>query len=94
MHNKKSSKRIPARGKRYSPAMKQEILRSATEQGPAETMRKYGCSVWTICRWQRHAQRATAQTTPARAFEPEQGSAVARTPLPEGSNEAKRQAVL
>jgi putative transposase len=91
MHNKKSSKRIPARGKRYSPAMKQEILRFAAEQGPAETMRKYGCSVWTICRWQRHAQRATAQTTPPTASEPDQGSAVARTSLPEGSNEAAEQ---
>ncbi|MGH7493088.1 MAG: integrase core domain-containing protein [bacterium] len=90
MHNKKSSKRIPARGKRYSPAMKQEILRSAAEQGPAETMRKYGCSVWTICRWQRQAQRATAKATPARASEPGQVSAPNPTPLPEGSNEAER----
>ena len=87
MHNKNSAKRIPARGKRYSPAMKQEILRSAAEQGPAETMRKYGCSVWTICRWQRRAQRATAATTPARAFEPDQVSAPDRTSLPEVSAE-------
>ena len=95
MHNKKSSKRIPARGKRYSPAMKQEILRSAVEQGPAETMRKYGCSVWTICRWQRQAQRATAKATPARASElgqatPVRVNAPAPTPLPEGSTEAER----
>jgi putative transposase len=87
MHNKKSSKRIPARGKRYSPAMKQEILRAAAEQGPAETMRKYGCSVWTICRWQRDAQRAAVQMTPARAAEPEQVRAPDRTSPPEASAE-------
>ena len=83
MHNKKLSKRIPARGKRYSPAMKQEILRCAAEQGPAETMRKYGCSIWTICRWQRQAQRAVGATA-------DQVSASDRTPLPAASQEAER----
>ncbi|MDZ7407546.1 MAG: hypothetical protein ONB41_26175, partial [candidate division KSB1 bacterium] len=79
MHNKKSFKRIPARGKRYSPAMKQEILGFAAEQGPAETMRKYGCSIWTICRWQRQLQRVTAKTTLA----PAQVSAAVGAPFPQ-----------
>lgn len=86
MHNKKSSKRIPARGKRYSPAMKQEMLRYAAEQGPAETMRKYGCSIWTICRWQRQVQRAAAGATPQPSNTPDGSSS------PEGERREHRQA--
>ena len=83
MHNKKSPRRIPARGKRYSPAMIQEILHFVTEQGPAETTKKYGCSAWTIYRWQRQARRAAGAT-------PAQVSAPDLTPLPLASEAAER----
>lgn len=62
MNNQQSSKRIPARGKRYSPAMLQEILRCAAEHGPTETMKKYGCSAWSIYRWQRQAKKSSSST--------------------------------
>jgi putative transposase len=57
MHNKPLSKRVPTRGKRYSPAMLQELLAFAAEHGPTATMKKYGCSAWSIYRWQRQARR-------------------------------------
>jgi transposase InsO family protein len=60
MHNQPLSKQTPARGKRYSPAMLQEILRFSAEHGPTATMQKYGCSAWSIYRWQRQARRAGA----------------------------------
>jgi transposase InsO family protein len=70
MHNQPLSKQTPARGKRYSPAMLQEILRFAAEHGPTETMKKYGCSAWSIYRWQRQARRAVAAASePGRAGE-------------------------
>jgi putative transposase len=65
---------MPARGKRYSPAMLQEILRCAAEHGPTETMKKYGCSAWSIYRWQRQAKNA-ASSAPAQLGD------VLRTPL-------------
>ena len=80
MKHQQSSKRIPARGKRYSPAMLQEILRYAAEQGPTETMKKYGCSAWSIYRWQRQALKSTG-ATPTRLTVPH------RTPLA-GNSEA------
>jgi transposase InsO family protein len=83
MNNQRSSKRIPARGKRYSPAMLQEILRYAAEHGPTETMKKYGCSAWSIYRWQRYAQRSAGVT-------PTQVSVPHRTPLVETSEAAVR----
>ncbi len=81
MHNQSLSKQIPARGKRYSPAMLQEILRFAAEHGPTETMKKYGCSAWSIYRWQRQARRAVAAAS-------EQGRAGELTPLAETAEEA------
>jgi len=58
MLNKQPSRRIPTRGKRYSPAMKQEILHFASEHGPAEAARKFNCSSATVFRWQQQARRA------------------------------------
>jgi transposase InsO family protein/transposase-like protein len=81
MHNQSSSKRIPARGKRYSPALLQEMLRFAAEHGPTATMQKYGCSAWSIYRWQRQARRA-AGTTPEAISAPDR-RAVCDTPLPD-----------
>lgn len=82
MHNQPLSKQIPARGKRYSPAMLQEILRFAAEHGPTATMQKYGCSAWSIYRWQRQARRAGAVA-------PEQGRAAELAPLAETAEEAR-----
>jgi len=82
MHNQPLSKQIPARGKRYSPAMLQEILRFAAEHGPTATMQKYGCSAWSIYRWQRQARRTGAAA-------PEQGRAGELTPLAETAEEAE-----
>jgi putative transposase len=60
MNNQQSSKPMPARGKRYSPGMLQEILRCAAEHGPTEAMKKYGCSAWSIYRWRRQATKAAS----------------------------------
>jgi transposase InsO family protein len=81
MHNQPLSKQIPARGKRYSPAMLQEILRFAAAHGPTATMQKYGCSAWSIYRWQRQARRAVAAVA-------EQGRSGELTPLAATAEEA------
>ncbi len=81
MHNQPSSKRIPARGKRYSPALLQEMLRFAAEHGPTATMKKYSCSAWSIYRWQRQARRA-AHAAPNQLGVPD------RTPLLETAKAA------
>ena len=52
----------PTRGKRYSPAIKQEILGSALENGVASTAVKYGVTETTIYDWRKAAKRRGSET--------------------------------
>jgi transposase InsO family protein len=50
-------KLLPARGKRYSPAIKQEILGFALDKGVASATVKYGVTETTIYEWRKAAKR-------------------------------------
>jgi len=50
-----------ARGKRYSPAQRAEILAHAAEHGVAGAAEKYGCTAWTIYDWRRKQARRSAE---------------------------------
>jgi transposase InsO family protein len=55
----------PQKGRRYSPAEKQQILADAEEHGVAEGSRRHGCSEWSILRWRksRDGERASATSS-------------------------------
>lgn len=50
-----------ARGHRFSPAEKAEILADAQERGVAKAAEKGGCSPWTIYDWRKKAKRVANQ---------------------------------
>ena len=52
----------PTRGKRYSPAIKREILGFATENGVAASAVKHGISETTIYDWRKAAKRRGSET--------------------------------
>jgi transposase-like protein len=52
-----SSSTHPARGRRYSPAQRAEILKDAEEMGVAKAAEKHGCAPWTIYDWRHKAAR-------------------------------------
>lgn len=45
------------RGRRYSPAIRAEILSDAEELGVARAAERHGCSKWSIYQWRRQARR-------------------------------------
>jgi len=49
----RKKKRQPKKGHRYSPAEKEEILKSAVELGVKDAAEKHGCSEWSILRWKK-----------------------------------------
>jgi transposase-like protein len=55
-------KRLPARGKRYSPALKKEILEYAEGNGVESAAGKYGVTETTIYDWRRAAKRRGNET--------------------------------
>jgi hypothetical protein len=55
-------KRRPARGKRYSPALKKEILEYAEGNGVESAAGKYGVTETTIYDWRRAAKRRGNET--------------------------------
>lgn len=59
MSHRKESKH-PSRGRRYSPAEKEEILKDADSIGVAAAAEKHRCSKWTIYDWRRKEQREKA----------------------------------
>ena len=50
-----------ARGRRYSPAERAQILMDAEELGVSEAAEKHGCSKWSIYDWRNKAKRAAQQ---------------------------------
>ncbi len=54
-----------ARGRRYSPAERAEILRDAAELGVSEAVEKHGCSKWSVYDWRKKAKRAAEQESEA-----------------------------
>jgi len=52
---------FPARGRRYSPAERAEILKDAKELGVSQAVEKHGCSTWSIYDWRKKAKRAAQQ---------------------------------
>jgi len=63
----------PARGRRYSPAQRAEILRDADVMGVARAAKKHGCAAWTIYDWRAKARRRG--TEPGRGGSAEHGEA-------------------
>ena len=64
----KDKRRFSARGKRYSPAIKKEVLELAKTAPPEEVSEKYGVSPSTVLRWIKEAERrgsSVTQTTEA-----------------------------
>lgn len=55
-------KQLPARGKRYSPALKKEILEYAEGNGVESAAGKYGVTETTIYDWRRAAKRRGNET--------------------------------
>ena len=67
--------RNAARGRRYSPAERAEILRDAEELGVARAADKYGCAAWTIYDWRKKkARRGGEEPAPAREGRPTEDS--------------------
>jgi len=61
----RKKKRQPKKGRRYSPAEKEEILKSAADLGVQDAAEKHGCSDWSILRWQRALDRERSSATSA-----------------------------
>ena len=60
-----------ARGRRYSPAERAEILKDAKELGVSQAVEKHGCSSWSIYDWRKKAKRAAELVSePGAAAEP------------------------
>lgn len=55
-------KKYPSRGKRYSPAMKKEILDYASDNDIASAAAKFGVTETTIYDWRRAAKRRKGAT--------------------------------
>lgn len=54
----------PARGRRYSPAQRAEILKDADELGVANAAEKHGCAAWTIYNWRKQESRRSPESAP------------------------------
>lgn len=59
----------PARGRRYSPAQRREILKDAEEMGVAGAAEKHGCAAWTIYDWRHKAERRGTESQRAGGVE-------------------------
>ena len=58
MEREAVGERCPARGRRYSPAERVEILKDASVLGVGEAAAKHGCAEWTIYDWQKKQKRS------------------------------------
>ncbi len=54
---KAAPKKRPSCGRRYSPALKAQILRDARDKSVEEAADKHGCSAWSIYDWRRKQKR-------------------------------------
>ena len=68
----------PTRGKRYSPALKQEILGYAQENSVASSAIKYGVTETTIYEWRKAAKRRGSDTGNFPAGHTEEGDSKAQ----------------
>ena len=59
-----SKKRANGRGKRYSPAEKEKIVRLSERIGVEAAAKRSGVSSWSIYRWRGNQKLAESQATP------------------------------
>ena len=50
-HEQTTPERMPKRGRRYSPAEKEQILTDAQSKGVGQASHIPGCSDWSIYQW-------------------------------------------
>jgi putative transposase len=61
MQKRESINRYAARGRRYSPAERAEILKTAAEIGVYDAAERHGCTTWSIYAWRKKATGAVKQ---------------------------------
>ncbi len=92
MSDRKPAQKRPACGRRYSPAVKAQILEDARDTSVDEAATKHGCSAWSIYEWRKQQKRAAKATHRIKAED--QGASEPDEPVPADTTQEERQRLI